>query len=69
MTLALASAELAPSEVADGLADLAAKSLAEAEAIVPRYRLLDTIRAYALEKLGESGERDRLARDRAAVSS
>jgi predicted ATPase len=27
-----------------------------------RYRLLDTTRAYAIEKLDESGERERLAR-------
>jgi predicted ATPase len=59
-----ASAEIAPSEVVDGLSDLVAKSLVAAEVDGPaaRYRLLDTTRAYALEKLGESGERERLAR-------
>ena len=60
----VASPELAPSEVVEGLAKLVAKSLVAAEVggRVARYRLLDTTRAYALEKLGESGERERLAR-------
>jgi predicted ATPase len=59
-----ASPELAPSEVVEGLRNLVAKSLvaAEIDGSVARYRLLDTTRAYALEKLGESGERERLAR-------
>jgi predicted ATPase len=60
----MASGELTPSEVVDGLSNLLAKSLvaAEADATVTRYRLLDTTRAYALEKLGEAGEREQLAR-------
>jgi predicted ATPase len=60
----VASAEVTPSEVVDGLANLVAKSLvaAEVDGTVARYRLLDTTRAYALEKLGEAGERERLAR-------
>jgi predicted ATPase len=33
----------------------------EIDATLARYRLLDTTRAYALEKLGESGERERIA--------
>ncbi len=51
-------------EVLDGLSNLVAKSLvvAEVNTTIPRYRLLDTTRAYALEKLAESGERERLAR-------
>jgi predicted ATPase/DNA-binding winged helix-turn-helix (wHTH) protein len=60
-----ASAELAPAEVVYGLFDLVAKSLVVAEVEgrrIARYRLLDTTRAYALEKLGESDERERLAR-------
>jgi predicted ATPase len=63
----VASAELAPSEVVEGLANLVAKSLiaAEVDGRVARYRLLDTTRAYAIEKLGESGERERLARGHA----
>jgi hypothetical protein len=36
--------------------------MTEVDGTVVRYRLLDTTRAYALEKLSESGERDRLAR-------
>jgi predicted ATPase/DNA-binding winged helix-turn-helix (wHTH) protein len=60
----VASAEVTPSEVVDGLANLVAKSLvaAEVDSTIARYRLLDTTRAYAIEKLDESGERDRLAR-------
>jgi predicted ATPase/DNA-binding winged helix-turn-helix (wHTH) protein len=43
----------------DHLADLVAKSLvvADASGTKPRFRLLDTTRAYALEKLNASGER------------
>jgi hypothetical protein len=52
------------SQIFPGLFGLVAKSLvvAEIDAPVPRYRLLDTTRAYALEKLAESGEREQLAR-------
>jgi len=59
-----ASAETAPSQVIDGLSSLLTKSLVAADAGggVRRYRLLDTTRAYALEKLTESGEREPLAR-------
>jgi predicted ATPase/DNA-binding winged helix-turn-helix (wHTH) protein len=58
------SAELAVSDAIEGLLSLVAKSLvvAEVDGTVTRYRLLDTTRAYALEKLDESGERDRIAR-------
>jgi predicted ATPase len=47
----------------DRLADLVAKSLvvADASGSRPRFRLLDTTRAYAIEKLDESGERERIA--------
>ena len=60
----VASAEIVSPHVVDGISSLVAKSLvvAEVEAAIPRYRLLDTTRAYALEKLAESGERERLAR-------
>ena len=52
-----------PSALADGLANLAAKSLVSLEGAAPgRWRLLETIRAYALEKLGESGETAAVAR-------
>ena len=48
----------------DRLADLVAKSLVVAgvSGTTPRFRLLDTTRAYAIAKLDESGERDRIAR-------
>ena len=60
----IASPEIAPAEVVDGIANLVAKSLVAvvAGSTVARYRLLDTMRAYALEKLAESGEREQLAR-------
>jgi len=59
-----ASPEVAPAEVVEGLVNLVARSLvaAEVDGHVARYRLLDTTRAYAIEKLGESGERERLVR-------
>jgi adenylate cyclase len=46
------------------VAELVTKSLVvvEADSTVARYRLLDTTRTYALEKLAESGEHDRLVR-------
>jgi predicted ATPase len=48
----------------DLLADLVTKSLvvADVSGTMPRFRLLDTTRAYAIEKLDESGERERIAR-------
>jgi len=48
----------------DRLADLVAKSLvvADVSGAKPRFRLLDTTRAYAIEKLHASGERERIAR-------
>ena len=50
--------------VVDGLASLAAKSLVttEIDGTDMRYRLLDTTRAYAIEKLIESGEADAIRR-------
>ena len=59
-----ASAELGASEPLEGVANLVTKSLVVAntgDAIV-HYRLLETIRTYALEKLAESGEREEVAR-------
>jgi len=60
----VASPGVAPSDVDDDVSSLVAKSLvaAEIDGAVARYRLLDTTRAHALEKLTESGERERLAR-------
>ena len=50
-------------EAIDRLADLVAKSLvvADASGTRPRFRLLDTTRAFAIEKLDASGERERIA--------
>ena len=60
----VAGPEIAPAEVVDGIANLVAKSLVTlvAGGTVALYRLLDTMRAYALEKLIEAGERQWLAR-------
>src|SRR5438105_3518984 len=51
-------------EVVDSVTNLAAKSLVvvEVAGAVTRYRLLETTRAYALEKLTKSGELDQVAR-------
>jgi predicted ATPase/DNA-binding winged helix-turn-helix (wHTH) protein len=53
-----------PIDAIDRLADLVAKSLvvADVSGAKPWFRLLATTRAYAIEKLHESGERERLAR-------
>src|SRR5712691_11477102 len=53
-----------PGEAIDRLADLVAKSLvvADVNGAKPRFRLLDTTRAYAIEQLDTNGERERLAR-------
>jgi predicted ATPase len=58
-----ASPELSVPDVIEGLLGLVAKSLvvAEGEGAVARYRLLDTTRAYALEKLEKCGECERLS--------
>jgi predicted ATPase len=52
------------SEIIDHVVELVAKSLVAADAgdAEPRFRLLDTTRAYALDKLAESGEGEMLAR-------
>jgi predicted ATPase len=59
-----ASAEFAASDVVDGVANLVAKSLVGADVggAIARFRLLETTRAYALEKLAESGEIERIGR-------
>ena len=48
----------------DRLADLVAKSLVvvDVSGAGPRFRLLDTTRAFAIAKLDESGARERMAR-------
>ena len=65
----VASPELPQSGVVDGLFNLVAKSLVltESNSRTQRYRLLDTTRAYALEKLAQSGELDEVARRHAEV--
>jgi predicted ATPase/DNA-binding winged helix-turn-helix (wHTH) protein len=52
------------SAVADRIASLVAKSLVTLEGMLPsgRWRLLETTRAYAFEKLAEAGEADQIAR-------
>ena len=58
-----AGPEIAAAQVVHGLSDLVAKSLVVTQIDhVAHYRLLDTTRAYALEKLTESGESERVAR-------
>jgi predicted ATPase/DNA-binding winged helix-turn-helix (wHTH) protein len=53
-----------PCSAIDRLADLVAKSLVvvDASGTQPRFRLLDTTRAYTIEKLDSIGEHERLAR-------
>jgi predicted ATPase/DNA-binding winged helix-turn-helix (wHTH) protein len=55
------------SNAIDRLVDLVAKSLVVADVggIKPRFRLLDTTRAYVLEVLGTSSEREAVARRQA----
>jgi predicted ATPase/DNA-binding winged helix-turn-helix (wHTH) protein len=58
---------LLKSEVIDAVAELVEKSLAvvETRETEPRLRLLETTRAYALERLAVSGEREAVAHRRA----
>jgi len=55
--------EVADAEVVRNLASLVAKSLVAADIRGPtaRYRLLGTMRAYAMDKLTESGESEAIA--------
>ena len=59
-----ASADIPPSEVAESVANLVAKSLLSADigGTIVQYRLLETTRAYARDKLIESAEFDHFAR-------
>jgi predicted ATPase/DNA-binding winged helix-turn-helix (wHTH) protein len=54
----------APAGVGDGIASLLAKSLVTRDGSTPagRWRLLETIRTYALEKLSENGKTNETAR-------
>ncbi|MFO1068397.1 MAG: winged helix-turn-helix domain-containing protein [Geminicoccaceae bacterium] len=58
----------AGADVVGGIADLVAKSLvvADVEGRTPHYRLLESTRAYALEKLREAGETEAVQRRHAA---
>lgn len=58
-----ASGELAEDDILDLLSILVAKSLvlAESDGDATRYRLLESTRAYAGEKLADAGERDAIA--------
>jgi predicted ATPase/DNA-binding winged helix-turn-helix (wHTH) protein len=57
-------AAMTGNDTIDRLADLVAKSLivADVSGTKPRFRLLDTTRAYTIEKLDSIGERERIAR-------
>jgi predicted ATPase len=59
-----ASVEITPSGVVDCIGNLVEKSLVAADVVGPaaRCRLLETTRAYATEKLSESGEFNPVAR-------
>jgi predicted ATPase len=56
--------DISPAEVVDSVVNLVAKSLVTVDVDRPKvqYRLLETTRAYALEKLIHSGELEQLAR-------
>jgi predicted ATPase/DNA-binding winged helix-turn-helix (wHTH) protein len=58
-----ASAEIAASEIVERLANLVTKSLVSVDVghLALRYRLAETVRAYALEKLAKSGEREQIS--------
>lgn len=64
----IADEALADWQVVDRISELVDKSLVVADIAGParRYRLLDTMRLYALEKLADSGEFTALARRHAA---
>ncbi len=63
-TEVVGSGELSPGDVVDSIVNLVSKSLVAADVggTVAQYRLLETTRAYALEKLQAAGEYDAFAR-------
>lgn len=64
-----ASREVTAADVVGCLAALVTKSLvaSDVDGPVPHYRLLETMRAYAMERLAESGEVETVARRHAAI--
>jgi predicted ATPase/DNA-binding winged helix-turn-helix (wHTH) protein len=54
--------------IVDALGQLVAKSLVSArpDGVLTRYRLLDTTKAYALQKLADAGEAEKIARRHAS---
>ena len=61
----VAGGELTEAELLDGIGNLVSKSLVMRDAAARTYRLLESTRAYAHEKLSESGELDAIARQHA----
>lgn len=63
-TAVISDSGIVPSTIVEGVASLVTKSLVtfDGSTHAPRWRLLETIRAYALEKLTESGEAEQTAR-------
>ena len=58
----VADSTLTQAEVVDGIGNLVSKSLVMRETATRSYRLLETTRAYAAEKLAAAGELDVMAR-------
>jgi predicted ATPase/DNA-binding winged helix-turn-helix (wHTH) protein len=60
----IAGPDLTPSDIVEGIANLVARSLVTSDlrGDAARFSLLETMRAYALERLAEVGEREALAR-------
>lgn len=61
----LADSAASTAVILEGIANLVAKSLVVVERAAGRWRLLETIRAYAMEKLAEGGESLEAARRQA----
>ena len=63
------ASNLTPGEIADEVAALTAKSLltVDIDGSGPRFRMLNTTRAYALEKLAESGEVDAVSHHQSGI--
>ena len=58
----VADAKLTQAEVVDGIGSLVSKSLVVRDTAIRAYRLLETTRAYAREKLSAAGELELVAR-------